>query len=105
MIEPRILLGLIAIGMASPDAVEGRKHGEVGEEEGERCKGQIERWATNRRGRERESFFFRHFPLPNVEWPFIEIAQRPLFEDRPYSTSSQQDAQMHEGGENAKKHR
>ena len=53
----------------------------------------------------RESFSFRHFPLSNVEWPFIEIAQRPLFEDRPYSTSSQQDAQMHEGGENAKKHR
>ena len=64
MFEPRILLGLIATDMASADAMEGRKHGEVGEEEGERCKGQIERRATNRR---EKSFFFRHFPLPNVE--------------------------------------
>ena len=71
----RIVLGLSPTPHPT-DETEGRKHGEV----------EIERWATSKkekkRGRERKereniesgSFFFRHFSMPNVEWPFIEIA-------------------------------
>ena len=80
----RIVLGLSPTPHPT-DETEGRKHGEV----------EIERWATNKkekkRGRERKereniesgSFFFRHFSMPNVECPFIEIAERPLFRDWP----------------------